>query len=154
MLDSMNGIPIGGIVLWPAVLDAVAPLRRCDGSDAGGSADLDNLLAGRFGKSDQGSSLLPDLLGRFVRGAGHNDVPGTEAGSSFQSHGHGYNNFPADTDDSMVAIDDGSDWRGAESSQTSSIAAAAGLPPTLLSDHESRPVNVYLHFLISDGETE
>lgn len=148
----MEGIPVGGIVCWPGDEVAAQPLLPCDGSPAIAYPLLMALLDGRFGRNQMGMVLLPDLLGLFVRGAGRDDTPGTQQASSFQAHDHNYDTFPSDTDSDMVAKDDLSAWRGDENTQTSSTQPLPGVAGSLLSGYESRPTNLYLHFMISPGD--
>jgi hypothetical protein len=150
----MTGIPLGGVVFWPSDPGQIPGLSLCDGSEVEPGSTLGAFLGLRFGQGPSGSPTLPDLLGRFVRGAGRADVPGTQQTSAFQAHSHGYDMFPSDTSSAMVAEDSNSQWRGAQTTPTGSTTAQSASPSGLISQNETRPVNIYLHFMISPGESQ
>jgi microcystin-dependent protein len=151
----MTGFPTGGIVLWPS--GDLGPVgdewQVCDGRGTS-DAMLGSLLGTRFGPETASGPPVPDLTGRFARGAGKGDTPGVAQDSSFQAHGHTYNSFPADTSSAMVP------WTGTtqtgkwsqDNTTTGSTTVASGVDDSLIAG-ETRPANMALHFLVH-GETD
>jgi microcystin-dependent protein len=147
----MSELPVGGIIFWPSgTLSEPDKWSICDGRSQGADTSLGKLLGSRFGSSATGAPLLPDVRGTFVRGARRTEAAGVSEDSAFQSHSHGYNRFPAKCDPTqMVKKGSGSEYPTPGSTEETHIAGDG--TRRRISDHETRPVNIYLHFLIHTG---
>jgi microcystin-dependent protein len=153
----------GSIVMWGGTSGNIpAGWLLCDGALLS-QTDYPNLFAAvgfNFGANPPaGQFYLPDLRGRFIRGAddGANRDPdinqrtdmqtpsllSTGVGSiqshAFQNHTHGYNSFPNGRGD----IADGRYWANGWANSDYVDAAL------FQTSSETRPINAYTNFIIA-----
>jgi len=152
-------LPIGAIIMWGGTNNVPGGWLLCDGSNYLKSQykALHHAIGDNFGPcSDTTHFCVPDLRGRFVRGVDsrpsgndpdqpnrinpHTGAIWSQAGSlvgsyqadAFRSHTHGYTKFPGNSG----GIASGQYWEAVEAD----TGATGG--------SETRPVNLYLHFII------
>jgi microcystin-dependent protein len=155
--------PPGTVILWAGTLANVpSGWLHCDGTALTQLQfpDLFTAIGFNFGaEPPPGQFFLPDLRGRFIRGLDDNagrdpdsasrvdmqnsNIVTATVGSvqqdAFQNHTHGYTLFPWGADGDGIA--GGSYWATNSSAQT-------GTSSSPQASTETRPINVYLIFLI------
>jgi microcystin-dependent protein len=167
------GGPISGEVL--AVLKNQGWLL-CDGSllpkDDPSTAQLFTIIGFSFGGDGTQQFALPDLRGRFIRGADHNrgKDPGPRTGTGgvgssqgfatalpmvpfvsntqWTDHTHSVPHIPNDDHNTACALGGGSAEEWSSSVQTSSSAGDHRHSISGGGDAETRPKNIYLYYLI------
>lgn len=154
-----DSVPIGTIVMWGGTNNVPGGWLLCDGTTYSKKLyrQLHHTIGDNFGPCDDVTMFrVPDLRGKFVRGVdaseGHYDpdiasrvnlytgIVWSQGGSlvgsyqpdQFKAHSHGYTKFPNGSGN----IASGEYWNAADSE----TAAAGG--------SETRPRNIYLHFII------
>ncbi len=162
-LDTSD-VPVGTIVMWGGLVNIPAGWQQCDGTILNRQSfpELFEAIGTNFGKGvSEDSFCLPDLQGRFVRGFSNDNADrdpdvatrtdsvdpetswtgvGSLQSHALETHVHNYVHFPYMQGPGAIA---GSNWNVNPSETTT-----APIAPCQVSQSETRPVNVYLMFII------